>query len=90
MGWTFVWMMLILKIPIAMLFYIVWWAVKSPEDEPAADSGDGGVKGPKPSRDRRDPRFPRRRGPHGDHALIPPSPRTRTTVHARAEPAERH
>ena len=36
MGWGFVWLMLVLKIPIAMLLYIVWWAIKQ-TDEPAPD-----------------------------------------------------
>ena len=29
MTWTFVWLMLGLKIPIAALAYIIWWAVKA-------------------------------------------------------------
>ena len=39
MGWGFVWLMLVLKIPIAMLLYIVWWAIKqSDAEEPAPRS----------------------------------------------------
>ena len=54
MGWGFVWLMLVLKIPIAMLLYIVWWAIKQTDEEPASGSSDdggsiaapiGGVKG---------------------------------------------
>ena len=32
MGWTFVYLMLILKIPIAALLWIVWWAIRSAPD----------------------------------------------------------
>jgi len=35
-GVTFIFLMLVLKIPIAGLLYIVWYAIKSPP-EPAAD-----------------------------------------------------
>jgi len=74
--WGFLWLMLALKIPIAALIYIVWWAVKQEPEESSSDD-DGGVK-----RDRPHPRapFPRhpRRGPHGDPAPLPPA-RVRTT-----------
>ena len=37
-------MMLALKVPIAALIYIVWWAVKqTPEESPSSDD-DGGIK----------------------------------------------
>jgi hypothetical protein len=69
--WAVFWLAIILKIPIAALLYIVWWAVRDPP-VPEVDSEEGGG-GP-----RRDP-HPRlrppgspRRGPHGDPA--PPSP----------------
>jgi len=86
--WTgFLFLMLALKIPLGMLLYLVWWAVRqTPEEEhqPHGD-GDGG------SRVHRRPRhpFPRlpRRGPHGDPAPVPPA-RVRTTV-ARARTPER-
>ena len=75
MTWGFLWLMLALKLPIAALIYIVWWAIKQePEDSTSSDE-DGGVKR-KP--DRRHPR----RGPHGDPAPLPPA-RVRT-VKARA------
>ncbi|MBV9311476.1 MAG: hypothetical protein JOZ73_11620 [Solirubrobacterales bacterium] len=69
--------MLILKIPIAALIYLVWWAVKQEPEQSSSDE-DGGLKPrqrphpPKP--------FPRRprRGPHGDPAPMPPA-RVRTT-----------
>jgi hypothetical protein len=61
----FVWMMVILKIPIAMLLWLVWWAVQEPEpreEEPARALGD-----PLPEPDHPRPSRPRppRRGPHG-------------------------
>jgi hypothetical protein len=82
-GWGFIWLMFILKIPIIALLGIVWWAVRAePEESEDRDGGgDGGIKRP------RHPRkpFPRRprRGPHGDPAL-PAPPRTRSVV-ARAK-----
>ena len=87
MGWTFFWMMLVLKIPILGLLAIVWWAIKQTGDEPVADSGDGGSKTPtEPPADPR--RRPRRRGPHGDPAL-PPPPRSRKPVAARGRELQR-
>jgi hypothetical protein len=80
MTWGFIWLMLVLKIPIAALLYIVWWAVHQTEPDVGGSDEDGGTK-VHPHDDRRPlpPRLPRRRGPHGDPA--PPSPpRTRTTV----------
>jgi hypothetical protein len=80
--WGFLWLMLALKLPLAALIYLVWWAIKQePEDETSSDD-DGGIK----RRHRPHPRqpFPRRprRGPHGDPAPAPPA-RVRT-VRARA------
>ena len=91
MGWTFVYLMLILKIPIVALLTIVWWAIRSTpeESEPVPSDGGGGTKVPP-----RQPRHPRpvrprhpRRGPHGDPLPLPP-PRTRTVV-ARARRIDR-
>jgi len=76
-AWYFyVWMMVVLKIPIAALLYLVWWASKSPEPidpEPARIPID---------REPFHPRFPRRprpprRGPHADPMPAPPQ-RVRT------------
>jgi hypothetical protein len=79
-GWAFVYLMLVLKIPIAALLYIVWWAIHSePETTETSPDGNGGTK----ARPRRHPPkpFPRhpRRGPHGDLLPLPP-PRTRAVV----------
>jgi hypothetical protein len=73
--------MLALKIPLAALIYLVWWAIKQePEDAHTRDD-DGGVKRPRPHPPKPFPRRPRR-GPHGDPAPLPPA-RVRT-VRARA------
>ena len=89
MTWGFIWLMVVLKIPIGMLLYLVWWAVHQETDpEQEGAGGDGGTK-VRPPHDPRAGRgrFPRRRGPHGDPT--PPAPaRVRTTV-ARAREPER-
>jgi hypothetical protein len=72
--WTFIWLMVILKIPIWALYLIVRWAVRqTPEAEPGRDGGIGPRLRPlHPHHPRsRLPRAPRR-GPHGDS--MPPSP----------------
>ena len=88
MGWTFVYMMVFLKLPILALLGLVWWAVRQepePLEQPSGD--DGGIR---PTHHPRRP-FPRhpspRRGPHGSPAPVPP-PRVRTAV-ARSRQLER-
>jgi hypothetical protein len=79
-AWTFIWLMVFLKIPVVALFLLVRWAIRqTPETVPE----DGGI-GPRPRHHHphhprtRLPRSPRR-GPHGTPA--PPSPaRVRTVV----------
>ena len=89
MDWAFIYLMFVLKLPIAALLYIVWWAIRS-EPEPVDDGADdsGGTKTrTRPRHPRRPlPRHPRR-GPHGDPLPLPP-PRTRAVV-ARARRADR-
>jgi hypothetical protein len=74
----FIWMAVVLKIPIVALLWICWWAINA-EPEPAAeesnDGGDGGGHAPRPRR----PRHPQR----GDHAGLPPRPPARTRATAR-------
>jgi hypothetical protein len=85
--WTFLWLMVFLKIPIVALFLIVRWAVKqTPESAP---DGDGGISPrPRPRHPhhprRRPPRSPRR-GPHGSPAPLSP-PRVRTVTALRHGP----
>jgi hypothetical protein len=87
MEWTgFLFLMLALKIPLGMLLYLVWWAIRqTPDEDGVPPGGDGGSRVEGPPR-RSSPRRPRR-GPHGDPAPAAP-PRTRTTV-ARARTPER-
>jgi hypothetical protein len=80
MSATFFFIMVVLKIPIVLLFSIVWWAIKStPDNEAPPVDEDGGTKDPeRPHRRPRRPRPPRR-GPHGDPPVPAPA-RTRTVV----------
>jgi hypothetical protein len=79
--WGFIWLMLVLKVPIAALIYIIWWAVKQePEETPPSDD-DGGLRRKRPHPREPFPRRPRR-GPHGDPA--PSAPARVRTVRAKA------
>jgi hypothetical protein len=75
--------MFALKIPLAALIFLVWWAIRQEPEDSSPSDDDGGVRRPI---DRLHPHkpFPRhpRRGPHGDPA--PPSPARVRTVKARA------
>jgi hypothetical protein len=67
--WTTVWFLLILKIPIAYLAYVIWWAVKDPPEPRPGEHArvPAPLDGLDPTRSRRS-RFlprPRHRGPHG-------------------------
>jgi hypothetical protein len=86
MLWFSIWFLVILKIPIAYLGYIIWWAVKDPPDPsagpnygPAVSSSDGGggVGGAHTRRGSPHPIQGRRPGPHGAPARRP------VPVHAR-------
>jgi hypothetical protein len=79
--WTFIWLMVCLKIPIVALLLLVRWAVRQ-TPEPAAGE-DGGIGPLSASRHPHHPRpgHPRRprRGPHGGPApASPPRVRTKT------------
>jgi hypothetical protein len=85
--WTFIWLMVLLKIPIVALFVLVRWAVgQTAENAPEQDGGTGPRSRPlHPHHPRsRLPRSPRR-GPHGDPSPRSPS-RVRTTAFARRLP----
>jgi hypothetical protein len=63
-AWELLFMMLVLKIPIAYLAFVVWYAIRA-EPEPGADPHDTSVWRPwhKPGGIR-----PRRGGPHGSRS----------------------
>ena len=88
-GWTFVYLMVFLKLPILGLFGICWWALRDAPDPAEQSSDDGGLKKPRNPHPRRP--APRRGGPrrdpHGAPSPAPP-PRVRTTV-ARSRQLER-
>jgi hypothetical protein len=71
--WELVFLMVILKIPIAYLCYVVWFAIKA---EPRGRGGPAAVRvapdSPPPSFDRHRRRPPRRRPPrpHGGPARV--------------------
>ena len=75
MTWGFIWLMFVLKIPIFMLLYIVWWAAREGPEPADEDRGDGGQR-VHPHRSPPGTPGPGRRGPHGDRATPPPQ-RTR-------------
>jgi hypothetical protein len=75
-----------LKVPLLMLFWLIWWAVRQ-EPEHAEDGGEGGSRvRPRPHPAPRLPHAPRR-GPHGERAPVPP-PRVRP-LNARARQVQR-
>jgi hypothetical protein len=80
--WTFIWLMVLLKIPIVAMYLLIRWAVREPEVEGSEDGGIGPRSRPlHPHRPRSPlPRSPRR-GPHGDP--MPAAPRRVRAVVAR-------
>ena len=73
---TFVWMFVVLKIPIALALWLIWFAIQEPEPATADDQDEGGSDrrhSPLP----RNPHPPRRGGPH---AAPPPAPARVRTV----------
>lgn len=88
MEWTgFVFLMVVLKIPLIALIWLVWWAIRQVPDEAGEHQGEGGGGSRVDDRPRHPfPHHPRR-GPHGDPAPGAP-PRVRTTV-ARSRTPER-
>ena len=82
---TFLWMFVVLKIPVAALLALVWWAAKEPE--PATDGeGDGGSRRPDHPRGPRAPKPPRR----GPHAGAPPPAPGRVRIGAFGPGARTH
>ena len=74
-----------LKIPLLLLYWLVYWAIKA-EPEPEDAGGDVGARKARPHPAPTLPRTPRR-GPHGDPLPPPPPPRVRP-VTARARETE--
>jgi len=87
--WTFVWMMVVLKIPVIAAIWLVWWAMKAePDPEPSGeDDGGSKVPDPDPPHPPRRPRPPRR-GPHAEPEP-PAPPRVRTKATGRSHSLDR-
>jgi hypothetical protein len=83
--WELIFLMLVLKIPIAYLCFVVWWAVKAEPRPPESAARLVEPVDPQPRLPRRFRlRGPRRGGPHGGPARS--YPRTaRAALAARAE-----
>jgi hypothetical protein len=82
MEWGFIWLMLVLKIPLIGAFWIVWWAIHAVDDPADASESDGGQGDISPPSAPRPQAPPRARGPHGDP--LPPSPARVRAPHVRA------
>lgn len=79
--WVMVFMGVVLKIPVGMMLYTVWWAIKAaPEPESAEGGTDDGHGFRRRMRPPKRPQGPRR-GPHAPDTLplpdCPPAGRTR-------------
>jgi hypothetical protein len=84
-AWGFIWLMILLKIPVAALLWLVWWAIHAtPEPNvPVEGDDDGGLGDRSPHGPRPLSPPPRRRGPHRE--APPPAPARMRT--ARPTPA---
>ena len=79
-AWTFIFLMLVLKIPIVLLLGIVWWAIHAEPDPAEDESGEGGSKRPRNPHPRGPLPRPARRGPHHADRRVPAPPRTRSVL----------
>jgi hypothetical protein len=87
MEWTFVYLMVGLKLPIAALLYLVWWAIHQTEEPEPGIAGEGGTRKPRHPH----PSLPRKPRPRDAHGLEQPAPPPRMrVVPPRAAPAMRH
>jgi hypothetical protein len=75
-SWTFVYLMVGLKIPIAALLYLVWWAIHQVPETAEGGAGNGGMRKPRHPR----PPLPRRPRPRGACGLPAPQPPQRMRV----------
>jgi hypothetical protein len=81
--WAVFWLAVVLKLPIAALLYLVWWAIQEPpQPEPGDADGGSGQDDPHP---RIRPPQPPRRGPHT--LPVPASP---PRVRVASRPPVRH
>ena len=79
-GWTFVYMFVVLKIPVIAALWLVWWAVREPAVDEDLATGDGGGGGGSPH-----PRLPRPRRPsRGEHGRPRPRAPRRTRARGRS------
>ncbi len=64
--WPYIFLFLVLKVPVVGMIYLLWWAAQTPEVETTEDDGGNDDRG----RRRPRPGFPRgpRRDPHGGGA----------------------
>jgi hypothetical protein len=80
-GWTFVYMFVVLKIPVIAALWLVWWAIRDApvtDEDPAVDAGGGGGGSPHP-------RLPRPRRPsRGEHGRPAPRAPLRTRARGRS------
>ena len=77
----FIWLMVALKVPLAALLYIVWWASRPPEAAEPRQRDWRPLRPPYHPRPKR-PRPPRR-GPHAEPLPLPPK---RMRIHTRKLP----
>jgi hypothetical protein len=81
---VFVWMFIVLKVPIVAALLLIYWAVQEPE--PTLGEDDGGSRRPRDPKPRpKRPRSPRR----GPHVSPPPSAPARVRI-ARGRRPIRH
>jgi hypothetical protein len=85
-GWTFFYMFVILKIPVAFALWLVWWATRAPEPEQQPSDDEGGSHRHRHPRGR--PPTPPRRGPHGE-PLPPPPQRVRVAAGKKLDTSHR-
>jgi hypothetical protein len=84
-GWAFFYMFVLLKIPVILALWLIWWAVRQEPEAPEErvnDEGGGGSPHPRLPRSR-----PPRRGPHAGPTPGSPArtrvPRRQLTPHGR-------
>src|SRR4051812_41963409 len=75
-SWTFLYLMVGLKIPIAALLYLVWWAIHQVPETAEPGAGEGRDRRPRHPR----PPIPRRPRGRGAHGLPIPAPPQRMRV----------